>query len=116
MSNVKAGDLAVIVGSVLGNNGKVVLVLREHFPGVPIGSSYTDRHNQLWRNTGPAQLWEVEAAGTLIQKEGGRFFKVCPVPDSHLRPITPPPGTVTTDEVRELYSPNNTPEKQGEHA
>jgi hypothetical protein len=30
------------------------------------------------------------------------------IQDSRLRPITPPPGTITEDEVIELYSPRTT--------
>ena len=105
MSNVKPGDLAFVVGSVFDNNGKVVRVLHES-PGMklPLGSAYTDALGQRWYLSESVLVWEVESMGGLLRKDSG-LYMVCPVADRYLRRITPPPGTVSDKEVRELYTP-----------
>lgn len=104
--NCKEGDLAVVVRSIYGNFGKLVRVVRaSKGNGVPRGMTYTDSHGTTWRAEGTGMfIWEVEAMGAPLVKVH-HHYTFCDVGDAYLRPITPPAGTITTDEVIELYAP-----------
>ena len=49
--------------------------------------------------------WVVRSLGSPFHMTPSTTAHECWWPDAMLRPITPPPGTVTTDEVQELYQP-----------
>lgn len=87
--NCKPGDLAYIVWSVRGNEGKVVRCLRLF--GIAI-----------WDGE-PLQTWETDYDFG-VEPFTDPELRFC-IPDDQLCPITPPPGSVTTDEVLELYAP-----------
>jgi hypothetical protein len=98
MSNVKAGDLAIYVCSGHGvpeNDGRLFSVLRYLF-------EESAEAGEPW--------WEAEAIGGAFDSWGywNAPGSVGAVADRYLRPITPPPGSVTSDEVRELYQPKTT--------
>jgi hypothetical protein len=89
--NCKPGDLAVIVNSppdCIAARGRIVTLV-EHciidgegcwtYEQMPLRGRVPGMHLARW-------AWHE-------------------LPDVWLRPITPPPGTVTTGEVRELYAP-----------
>ncbi len=92
--NCKPGDLAVIV------------------PGPPphfeadlalVGTIVRVTHIVVAQSVAPGQM------GAQWAYEGRRLYcnglLVVSLSDLILRPITPPPNTVTDDEVRELYEP-----------
>jgi len=83
--NCKPGDLAITVCSTNNNQGKIVTVGR--WLGKVRGWVGDDR-------------WEinVELPGRL--GGSGAHYR-----DSYMRPITPPPGSVTESEVTALYNP-----------
>lgn len=89
MSNVKTGDLCVIVNSIYGNSGKLVLVLGESIGNsLPPGSRCIDSQGRMWRKVGAGRCWDVEAMGSLINKDIGPC-RICPVGEEFLKPIRP---------------------------
>lgn len=91
--NCKQGDLAFIVGSELGNTGKIVKVIR--FLGE---CPYFDSID-WFDGMGPCWLVETQGSQICVQNTAGvnGFHKVCPAPDSRLRPIRPGDVSETTD-------------------
>lgn len=82
--NCKPDDLAIVVPDLPADEfmrDMIVRVTTHHFDGV--------------------DYWDIERD---IPAPDGSF--VCGIEDSILRPLTPPSGSVTTKEVRELYSPS----------
>ena len=73
--NCKQGDLAIIVRSTCGNEGKIVHCL-ELFP-----AGFALIHPDL----GP--VWRVDRRISSIWSNGSVAFDDCHVPDSALRPI-----------------------------
>lgn len=98
--NCKPGDLCVIVRSMAGNEGVLCKVL-DPMGCEPLFEGY------IW-GEGAGPCWLVELGRQVKTIVAGQLVSRCPIPDAWLRPILPPPGTVTTDEVRELYSPKQT--------
>ena len=90
--NCKQGDLAYVVRSYAGNEGRIVRCVRL-LPckrwRLPNGVIFTE------------PSWVIDCA--LAGWTGGLENSI---PDHQLRPITPPPGTVTDEEVRKLFSPD----------
>lgn len=92
MSNVKAGDLAVIVRSEFGNLGKLVRVLElSPLNGQPQGTRARIHgvYFKLERDSNEL-CWVVEALGSPLFKKSGRPYRVCPAGDTYLRPIRDP--------------------------
>jgi hypothetical protein len=98
--NCKPGDLAVIVKAKqdMRNIGKIVTVLRLAIDGEYLGPWRT----RMTREDGIS--WVIEGVGQIFW--AGDPVKQRAIPDEWLRPITPPPGTVTTEEVKTLFSPS----------
>lgn len=90
--NCRKGDIAIIVGGELGNEGGMVRVVG------------TD--SRCW-----GEEWLCEALSELRTSTGvvSRPGEYGYCEDRFLRPITPPPGTISDEEVRELYSPTQEP-------
>lgn len=92
--NCKPGDIAIIVSCESQDGkkdiGRLVSVLAPWGDGVS---------------------WKIEPCDGKGFQVGPLNLKTAGDYDWNLRPITPPPGTVTDSEVLELYSP-----KQREHA
>ena len=85
--NCKVGDLAIVVRSAAGNEGKIVRCVRLGNNGF-----FLSRNNGVVDH-GPS--WVID--GALV---GWRGDLVSKVPDSFLRPIRPldEPETITTDD------------------
>lgn len=83
--NCRPGDLAVIVRSTAGNEGRIVGVVR--WIGRVPGWCHSDR-------------WEIRADRPLIGTYGKEHWHA---PDAYLRPIRP--GDISDEEVRDLYLP-----------
>ncbi len=95
--NCKPGDLAVIVRSVAGNEGKIARCLRLHTSGTE------DLDGKHIRNANGGPRWVVE--GDIRSIEGFRLFTV---PDAYLRPIRDSDGE---DEILRLVGrPVGTPQ------
>jgi hypothetical protein len=82
--NVKTGDLAIQIKSLCGNEGKICKVLRylgeiEYMGGFK------------------AISWDVEYPRP-VKNTIGMLVKSCPIPDSHLRPIS---GLPDDEEIKE---------------
>jgi hypothetical protein len=86
--NCKPGDLAMVVRSVMGNDGRIVQCLR--LAGGIACAGYP--------------VWEIdtELLGILGYKDNF-------IADNQLRPITPPAGTVSDAEVTELFKSDTAP-------
>lgn len=89
--NCRPGDLAVIV--------------KTH-PAEPATAQFIDRVVcvRAWEIRHGDPCWKY-AHMPLRGKYRGMVVDWYEIPDEWLRPITPPPGTVTDSEVRELYEP-----------
>jgi hypothetical protein len=90
--NCKPGQMAVVIKGTDRHEkswiGRVVRVIRVRGLGVDGSSLY----------------WEYEGQ-RLVHPLYGECLAVA---DIALRPITPPPGSVSDEEVRELYQPKTT--------
>lgn len=91
--NCKPGDLAVIVGSTIGNTGKIVRVLGVSFlHGAPVGSDAVDPGTGVrWMNEGHYRYWDVVAQGSplVCQRYSGALHELHrrPFKDADLRPL-----------------------------
>lgn len=84
--NCKPGELAVVVKSWAGNEGRIVRCLRV------VQTDYL--------YTGPCLGWETEPM--LLNCDGEPVYAL----DIQLRPIRP--GDISDEEVRDLYAPKQT--------
>ena len=86
--NCKVGDLAIVVRSVAGNEGKIVRCL-ELLPSGIDGAH--PRQGALWR---------TDRALNRVEESGLKCSPANLCPDSFLRPIRPldEPETITTDD------------------
>ena len=75
--NCKQGDLAIVVHSMCGNEGKIVRCLKL----LPAG------HGRAHPKLGP--LWEVDVELNRVLVSGAKGSPARMVPDSALRPIRP---------------------------
>jgi hypothetical protein len=111
--NCKQGDLAYIVDSgSVRNIGRLVSVCYRADSGDELPA---------WACIALSRLVRFEDDGSCTRIRAGDEIEVF---DADLRPILPPPGTVTDEEVRDLYSPESekvlihspdrSPERQGE--
>jgi hypothetical protein len=96
MSNVKAGDLAVIIRSAMNNNGRLVEVIGPP-SGCTVGCDAYPRD---------VLTWHCRSIGGPLLGTGGFAARDFVHADSYLRPITPPAGTITQDDVADLYAPS----------
>jgi hypothetical protein len=94
--NCKPGDLAVIVRSMAGNEGKFVTVLRWHGDYTYLGGDVC------------LPSWEARIAQVMTAANGSVWFPgdVVKFPDAWLKPIRP--DGITDEEVRDLYAPKQT--------
>lgn len=76
--NCKPGDLAFIVHSEAGNEGRIVLVLGPSRPKGPGANAY-----------GELPLWWCEGQGSPLQDTFGFLNTEFNFPDAYLRPIRP---------------------------
>lgn len=87
--NCKPGDLAIIVFSPILSNIGAIVTIHESYDAYGPGG------------------WCVTCSSKLMSARGLPInaFERFHADDEHLRPIIPPPGSVTDEEVKELYSP-----------
>jgi hypothetical protein len=109
--NCRPGDLAVVVGSVLGNGGLLVRVLHES-PGnsLPPKTVFVVHGNKFHVERGEF-CWVVEALGSPIKKGSGKAYRICPAADKYLRPIRDP-GDDARDESAAWLPPVPTQTKE----
>lgn len=104
MSNVKVGDLAMIVNG--GNNsGKIGKVLRPVFSG----EIWVGPRGERMITSGVELGWWVDFPnGVNVYTAGGGLMKVAPVQDRFLRPVSglPMEDDTTTDD--KIPAKNNT--------
>jgi hypothetical protein len=93
--NCKPGDLAFIVHSEAGNEGRIVEVVR--WVGF-LNALAESGANDWW------QVRPLDGKPILWTRQSYGDFYV----DRFLRPIRP--GSITEEEVKELFSPNTTKE------
>ncbi len=87
--NVKPGDLAIIIKSIAGNEGKIVKVLY----GMGINPEYA---GYTWCfGSGYCWMCELSSPGKDIH---GNLFSQFPIPDSRLRPISGLPMEEETEQ------------------
>jgi hypothetical protein len=94
MSNVKAGDRAIIIRSDIGNLGRVVQVVEERQKLRP-GDCYKVSGIK-WIADTPGLVWLCESEGSALNCPGGGMVSVRPIPDWALRPLRDTDGA---DEV-----------------
>lgn len=85
--NCKPGELAVIVRSAAGNEGRIVEVMDSDVRGLPGSESWM-----------PAPLWRVRSLGHPLPSDLGNSWSVFAFPDVWLRPIRNP-GDDAQDET-----------------
>lgn len=91
--NCKPGDLAIVIKSGVGNEGRIVKCLRL--------ATDADRVNEGFIGGFGIPLWVVDKPLKCIT--GGRRHRARLAWDAQLRPIRP--GDITDEEVRDLYAP-----------
>lgn len=90
--NCKPGDLAVIVRSLCGNEGRFVEVVNGDVYELPGDLGLSEF----------APLWRIRPLGELVSSWGVNRAESA-FPDAWLRPIRP--GDISDEEVRDLYAP-----------
>lgn len=91
--NCRPGDLAVVVRSDAGNDGKIVFVVR--------AAAYHEYAE--FDHADEGRHWWVECKSGLLMDTWGGGEKESSMPDARLRPIRP--GDISDEEVRDLYAP-----------
>lgn len=99
--NCKPGDLAVVV-SVTGATGVAARVTRKLLNRIVRVVRLVPPRGDF--HCSASLVWEFEKPEIVVID--GRQFICTGMADEGLRPITPPPNTVTDEEVRDLYAPN----------
>jgi len=90
--NCKPGDLAIIVRSGFGNNGKIVKIIC----GLGIDPTFAGR---WWaKKSGPTFYWLVESQGSPLISNKGYCAMSGPVADAALRPIRGDDDTTNINE------------------
>jgi hypothetical protein len=95
--NVKPGDLAIVIGSKAGNQGKIVEVIG------PLGVEPIYGGLKWGRGTGNF-FWLVKG-NTALYDTGGNIRSIIPCRDIWLRPVSGLPDAEHTDEsepIKEL--------------
>lgn len=87
--NCKPGDIAIVIKSAAGNEGKIVEVLSPLGEDPVIGRT-------MWCE-GEGFCWLVRSSGSPIKTSRGRIFGEAPIPDARLRPIRPGDLDESTD-------------------
>jgi hypothetical protein len=87
--NCKPGDLAIVIKSAAGNEGKIVEVLS------PLGEDPVIGRTRWCKGRG--FCWLVRSSGLPISFKQGGFASEAPVPDAWLRPIRPADLDESTD-------------------
>jgi hypothetical protein len=108
MSNVKAGDLCLVVGMrhTPEANGHFV----EAVGTIHDGYMFSDGM-RLDNREGCSMVWLVRGRSIPVRTWGGRldYTNERGIADEFLRPITPPAGTVSDSEVTELFKSDTAP-------
>lgn len=90
--NCKPGDLAFMVRSQAGNEGRIVLCIRlSPFDGL-IAPGGVSNKGDVWEIEPPMRAWDGSMTSHAL--------------DRNLRPIRP--GDISDEEVRDLYAPKQT--------
>jgi hypothetical protein len=104
MTRCKAGDLAVIVRSAFGNEGKLVRVVGPCIGNsVPVGAVFLV-DGKPWRKDIAGFLWVAESLSGPLQGEKTASM-VRPIVDSFLRPIRDPGEDAVDESFRWVPSP-----------
>lgn len=104
--NCRPGDLAIVLGNSRVVKEPTAMMVVTVVRLAPLGDfALPDGHDAVCSVPGS---WVIEFPRPLhvrcaSGKWAPRAHGVCV--DSRLRPITPPPGTVTDEEVTQLYAP-----------
>lgn len=97
--NCKQGDLAIVVRSRAGNEGKVLTCVRYTGVGILVGDD-----NHFKQSSWGKDVWEVDTTMKVVTSEGIPDGTCNYVKDSQLRPLR---GTLTDNEeeiVKEIYT------------
>lgn len=95
--NCKPGDLAIVVRSIAGNDGKIVRCLRLATRAELVAARFLPY--------GPVWFVDKKLRAAWIKKRTDAGAEPY-ARDCDLRPITPPADSITAAEVQSLYQPS----------
>lgn len=93
--NCKPGDLAIVVRSKAGNEGRIGRCLRR--------ASKREIARQALFSFQGEPCWKMDREFSACDNFGRGGYSVSILPDACLRPIRP--GDISDEEVRDLYAP-----------